>query len=404
MTEMYSGLHVGQRFASLEEFKSVVRSISVRQHWELRVTRSNKKSVVIGCRSSANCYFRVVCRANKNETYITSLQDSHSCRRHAASPGTTPARSEASHVRFLLNEIPKLFDLSHKIKGQDVVDAVKRYHGYDTSIRQAHRALTKLQPRLPHHQIEEPRDRGLNGDDQPGPQVPATPSVNGSVYSAISEQRWISDNVHQSGFLVKRPVELTAGPSHESPQPAELARDAVQPQIPSQRPQPVHGSSQVQLPSGAQPQEQIALNDGLRTSDEQQSDYILSAPTVLSAPQQGPSQSPQQPRGSGHPSAPQMILTSFKIEFTCTACGALNQSFIPYQGNITGGAYLPSNNVINHGPVGRPTSSSMHSGASGVERVAQNNEYVEAPSVNARGIQPLWQPGSVPVSIPPTHT
>ncbi|GIJ98866.1 hypothetical protein Aspvir_000987 [Aspergillus viridinutans] len=404
MTEMYSGLHVGQQFVSLEEFKSVVRSISVRQHWELRVTRSNKKSVVIGCRSSANCYFRVVCRANKNETYITSLQDSHSCRRHAASPGTTPARSEASHVRFLLNEIPKLFDLSHKIKGQDVVDAVKRYHGYDISIRQAHRALTKLQPRLPHHHNEETRGRGLNGDDHPGPQVHATPSVNGSIYSAISEQRWIPDNVHQPGFLEKRPIELSDDPSSGSPQPAELTRDAVQPQLPSQRSQPVHGSSQVQLPPGAQPQEQIALNDGLRTTDEQQSDYILSAPTVLSAPQPGPSQSPQEPRNSGHPSAPQMILTNFKIEFTCTACGALNQSFIPNQGNLTAGAYLPSNNVTNQGTAGRTTSSSMQAGASGVERVAQTNEYVEAPSVNARGIQPLWQPGSLPVSIPPTHT
>ncbi|RHZ67736.1 uncharacterized protein CDV56_109154 [Aspergillus thermomutatus] len=404
MTEMYSGLHVGQQFVSLEEFKSVVRSISVRQHWELRVARSNKKSVVIGCRSSANCYFRVVCRANKNETYITSLQDSHSCRQHAASPGTTPARSEASHVRFLLNEIPKLFDLSHKIKGQDVVDAVKRYHGYDISIRQAHRALTKLQPRLPRNQNEESQDRGFNGDDQPGPRVNATPSVNGSVYSAISEQRWITDNVHQSEFLEKRPIEPTDDPRNGSPQPAELARNAVQLQPPSQRPQPVHRSSQVQLPPGAQPQEQIALSHGLRPTDEQQSDYILSAPTVLSAPQTEPSQSPQQPRSSGHPSAPQMILTNFKIEFTCTACGALNQSFIPNQGNMTGAAYLASNNVTSQGPVGRTTSSSMQSGASGVERVAETHEYVEAPSVNARGIQPPWQPGSLPVSIPPAHT
>ncbi|KAF7115368.1 hypothetical protein CNMCM5793_002184 [Aspergillus hiratsukae] len=404
MMEMYSGLHVGQRFVSLEEFKSVVRSISVRQHWELRVTRSNKKSVVIGCRSSANCYFRVVCRANKNETYITSLQDSHSCRRHATSPGTTPARSEASHVRFLLNEIPKLFDLNHKIKGQDVVDAVKRYHGYDISIRQAHRALTKLQPRLPRHENEEPQDGGLNGDDQPGPQVHATPSVNGSVYSAISEQRWIPDNVHQSAFLEKRPIELTDDPRNGSPQPAQLARDAVQPQLPSQHPQPVRRSSQVALPSGAQLQGQLAVSHGLRTTDEQQSDYILSAPTVLSAPQTEPSPSPQQPRSSGHPSAPQMILTNFKIEFTCTACGALNQSFIPNQGNMTGGVYLPSNNVTSQGPVGRTTSSSMQSGTSGVERVAQTHEYVEAPPVNARGIQPLWQPGGIPVQIPPAHT
>jgi hypothetical protein len=142
----------------------------------------------------------------------------------------------------------------------------------------------------------------------------------------------------------------------------------------------------------------------LRTTDEQQSDYILSAPTVLSAPQAEPSPSPQQARSSGHPSAPQMILTNFKIEFTCTACGALNQSFIPNHGNMSGGAYLPSNNVTSQGPVGRTTNSSMQSGASGVERVPQTHEYVEAPTVNARAIQPLWQPGSLPVPIPPAHT
>jgi hypothetical protein len=32
------------------------------------------------------------------------------------------------------------------------------------------------------------------------------------------------------------------------------------------------------------------------------------------------------------------VLTDFKIEFTCTSCGAMNQSFFPNHGHITGNA------------------------------------------------------------------
>ncbi|GAB1218374.1 hypothetical protein ATERTT37_007628 [Aspergillus terreus] len=196
MSEMYSGLHVGQRFSSLEEFKALVRNISVRQHWELRVTRSNKKSVVIGCRSSSNCFFRVVCRANKNSTYISSLQDSHSCRRNESSASKAPVRSEVSHVRFLLAEIPKLFDITSSIKAQDVVDAVKRYHGYQISMRQAQRALIRLQQQQPQGQAERAETLESSGDDHQDSQLPASEEqAEGSAYSGLSGQRWMPENL-----------------------------------------------------------------------------------------------------------------------------------------------------------------------------------------------------------------
>lgn len=349
MAELYSGLHVGQRFASLEDFKNVIRSISVRQHWDLRVVRSNKKSVVLGCRSSANCYFRVVCRANKNATYITSLQDSHSCRRTATSPGATPARSEASHVRFLLSEIPKLFDMNNKIRGQEVVDAVKRYHGYDISMRQAQRALTKLQPRRPRIHPDRAA-QGEGGDEIHASGQPQANHQDGSGYSDIGENRWLHNQL---------PPSL---PPESSVQPNSTQNNQTVSQQSDNQQIPVH-------PLG-QPQDHRNSDQHLPPLHNSQNTYTNPQPThaVLRPPDPKLQNQQQQQHQSGHPAAPQLVLTNFKIEFTCTTCGALNQSFFPNHGSIVGGNYMQhsstQNNIQSHPPtsVSHRRSSSTNDG------------------------------------------
>lgn len=375
MAEIYSGLHVSQRFSSLEEFKSVVRSISVRQHWELRVARSNKKSVVVGCRSSANCFFRVVCRSNKNATYITSLQDSHSCRRSAGSPSATPARSEASHVRFLLGEIPKLFDMKSRIKAQDVVDAVKRYHGYDISMRQAQRALTKVQPRHAEGHIDQGLDLDLSAGEQQSPeQSPESQGDAPHAFEDLAENRWLPDDM-----------------------PSSLIDDNIHPSEPPSNQIPIPSSSQT-LPQVQQP---LPTNSPLAhphpmTMPQPGSEYQNAAPIPVVAE---PPKAQNYARGD-QTAVPHMVLTNFKIEFTCTTCGSLNQSFFPNQGNVTGGSYL-GHAIPNPSNVARHTGPPNGVGSGSV--VGENPTYDNNVS-NTPSIQSAWAGGGLGVPIGSTHT
>ncbi|KAJ5750648.1 hypothetical protein N7533_007676 [Penicillium manginii] len=383
MTEMYSGLHAGQRFSSLEEFKTAIRTISVRQHWELRVMRSNKKSVVIGCRSGTNCYFRVVCRSNKNSTYITSLQDSHGCRRSAETPAATPARSEASHVRFLLTEIPKLFDMKSKITGQEVVDAVKRYHGYDISMRQAQRALIKLQPRQADSQADNSLDLEMSVDDQQSPSQsqPESQEDPEPAYRAMSETRWLPETL---------PPTLM---DDEAMNPTPSPHNHV-----SQLPHPPHSPA---LPRGTAQAPMV--------SQSALGYHAVPVPLVL--PLAGPEPLPKpsgypHPSRSDHPAAvpTQMIMTNFKIEFTCTSCGSLNQSFFPNQGNVTGGAYMSHHPVATQSPVARHSVSHPPTGPGGNPNDVSEDGTYNVNALNARVMQNPWATGGLGVPIGPPNT
>lgn len=401
MTEMYSGLHVGQQFSSLDEFKTVIRSISVRQHWELRVSRSNKKSVVIGCRSSANCYFRVVCRANKNATYISSLQDSHNCRRNAASPGTTPARAEASHVRFLLSEIPRLFDLKSKIKGQDVVDAVKRYHGYDISMRQAQRALLKLQPRKSHNQNEEIQspDDSISGQEIPQ-QHQSEPQRDGSEYSGLSENRWIPDHIQANlidGAYIQHdePPHNSATPLPSAHAPPVHHLEQMQNPTHMQRPSPTHLHSQVH------PHERASLNPNTGHHVHPQ----RSGPDQLPAPPSSQPTPQRRSQGDSHQASRQAVLTNFKIEFTCTTCGALNQSFFPNQGNVTGVNYMHPHPVPNIGSISSQTGpSTQNVPGNSPDNIGDASGYEGAATANTRDLHGPWTTGNLGVSIAPPRS
>lgn len=356
MAEVVSGLLVGQRFDSLEEFKSAIRTISVRQHWDLRVVRSNKKSVVLGCRSSPNCYFRVVCRANKNATYITSLQDTHSCRRNLAADGTTSTRSEASHVRFLLSEIPKLFDMKSKIKGQDVVEAVKRYHGYDISMRQAQRALTRLQPRQSRGSHAQVADHD-NGITQGQHSIPSsTVRVGDETSFDLADDRGWPENGLSSTLMDDDGIDQDDSPTDTTS--AAIAR--VQQNNPSlttlsHRAQPgpseprslstmAHHPSQITslTPTGQPYVQPIQLPAPQPNPTKTHNPtHPQPQPQAQNQPPQ-PAPQHQQSAQAGHPVTAQLVLTNFKIEFTCASCGALNQSFFPNQGNVMGNSYLPT--------------------------------------------------------------
>ncbi|KAJ5143185.1 uncharacterized protein N7515_001972 [Penicillium bovifimosum] len=379
MTEMYSGLHVGQRFSSLEDFKTSVRSISVRQHWELRVARSNKKSVVIGCRSSANCLFRVVCRSNKNATYITSLQDSHSCRRSAESSAATPARSEASHVRFLLSEIPKLFDIKSKIRAQEVVDAVKRYHGYDISMRQAQRALTRLQPRHAEGEHENTLDLDMSAGEQQSPErSPGSQTGGAQAFREISENRWLSEHLPPS-LVDDDNISPNETSSNHVPAPAPNPQ-ALPPPIPTPNPPSFNHDPH----SMGIPQPEVGYQ------------------TAASLPVGVAGTPKEYAQRTDHNAVPQMVLTNFKIEFTCTTCGSLNQSFFPNQGNVTGASYMTHHTVPNSSNAPRHTGPAQD--GDGTSHAVGESSAYNINASNTPNIQNTWPGSGLGVSIGPAHT
>ncbi|KAJ5117137.1 hypothetical protein N7526_011246 [Penicillium atrosanguineum] len=358
MTELYSGLHVGQRFTSLEDFKTVIRSISVRQHWELRVIRSNKKSVVIGCRSGANCFFRVVCRSNKNSTYITSLQDNHSCRRGEATAGMTPARSEASHVRFLLSEIPKLFDMNTRIKGQEVVDAVKRYHGYDISMRQAQRALTKLQPRQADSQGEQSLDLDMSAVDQHSPahSQPESQASAGPAYRDISENRWMQEPL-QPPLIDDTSVDPTESSTNHSNAPAAA--------------QSIRSSQIAQAPG-----QSVLGNPRPITVSQSGVGYSAGPALPIAAP--------------GHPKP---------SDYT-----QRNDHGVPQMGNVTGAGYMPHPSVPNQSAVTRhPGPAPPNGPGTGSHEVAEDGGYAIS-ALSARDMHNAWAAGGLGVPIDPSNT
>ncbi|OQE20355.1 hypothetical protein PENSTE_c013G05834 [Penicillium steckii] len=400
MSEMYSGLHVGQRFPSLDDFKMIIRSISVRQHWELRVMRSNKKSVVIGCRSGSECDFRVVCRSNKNSTYITNLQDSHSCRRSTEAPVATPARSEASHVRFLLTEIPKLFDMKGKITGQEVVDAVKRYHGYDISMRQAQRALIKLQPRQAGSQGDQTLDLDMSVGDQQSPVQSQAESQEDAApaYRAISENRWLPEALPPTLM-----DEEALNPNESPPNHA--------PQLPHAHPLP-RGPAQTVRPQIPQAHSLATANQSSLTNDSQPLvsqpglGFPTGPPTLSQAGPEHPKlpNYPHAPRNDHHGVPTQMLMTNFKIEFTCTTCGSLNQSFFPNQGNVTGGAYMGHHPVATQSPIARHPGPQPPAGPGGTATDVTDDGTYNVNALNSRVMQNAWTTGGLGVPIGPPNT
>ncbi|OKL61415.1 hypothetical protein UA08_03683 [Talaromyces atroroseus] len=241
--------------------------------------------------------------------------------------------------------------MKSKIKGQDVVEAVKRYHGYDISMRQAQRALTKLQPR---------QSRGSHAQvtDHMPPQasVPssaaaaATVRVGNEAFDPLADDRGWPENGLSSALMEDdgndSPSENTpaaivhaqqnkpslATLSHTQPGPAD-ARDLST--LPHQQITSLTSTGQAYV-------HPISLPVSQPTPPTTTTSKISSQPQPPPPPPPHPPHHQQPAPQPGHPVAAQLVLTNFKIEFTCTSCGTLNQSFFPNQGNVTGNNYLPA--------------------------------------------------------------
>ncbi|RDW90479.1 uncharacterized protein DSM5745_02254 [Aspergillus mulundensis] len=308
--------------------------------------------------------------------------------------------------------------MQNKIKAQEVVDAVKRYHGYDISTRQAQRALIRLQQRDSQQQSD--AANSSSGEDRESQPPPVEGQSEGSAYSGIPGQRWLPESVPPSL------VDSTQPPLNGDPRNTTFSTTPLQGQPIQQHPQQLHNPQRVRptvqtqqplppptpvLQAPAVPQHEQTLNHSLQSQQtSQQPNYPLptaTQPTRQTGLAKSPTQA-QQP-GHGHHSAPQLVLSNFKIEFSCTTCGALNQSFFPNQGNVTGAHYvapqpMPEHVGIPHAGPSAPTAAAQGIVESATERLNDAHRFDSARRASTRGAPSPWAAtGPMDVSLASAH-
>ena len=144
----------GQIFPTLADFKNALRDWAIERNWTPHILDSDSHRVRAGCRSSANCPFRI--RANysvkRGDAKVTTCDDNHTCE-----PFRTPAdgkahqdikRAETGKLKFLLEAVPKLMTVSLDTNILEIIDAIERQYGQKIPTRQAQKVKASLTERV----------------------------------------------------------------------------------------------------------------------------------------------------------------------------------------------------------------------------------------------------------------
>ena len=140
----------GQIFPTLADFKNALRDWAIERNWTPHILDSDSHRVRAGCRSSADCPFRI--RANysvrRGDAKVTTCDDNHSCE-----PFRTPAdgkahqdikRAETGKLKFLLEAVPKLMSVTLDTNIVEIIDAIERKYGQKIPTRQAQKVKANL--------------------------------------------------------------------------------------------------------------------------------------------------------------------------------------------------------------------------------------------------------------------
>lgn len=228
-------------------------------------------------------------------------------------------------------------------------------------------------------------DMSAGDQHSPAQSQPESQGDAGPAYRGMSENRWMSD-----------PLQPTLM-DDDSVGPNDAPDNAVAP--PQGQPIPPNQIQQPPIGTPSQP----AINNDPRPMTVSQPGVGYATAASLPATGHSHAKIPNYQPRNDHPGMPQMVLTDFKIEFTCTNCGVLNQSFFPNQGNVTGGAYMTHHPVPTAGAVTRHSDPSQHGPDDTGGDVAEDGGY-SVNSLNARVMQNPWVTGGLGVPIGPTNT
>jgi hypothetical protein len=249
-------------------------------------------------------------------------------------------------------------------------------------MRQAQRALTKLQPRRPRvHPDQDPDDEiGMHQPQQhQTTQQPQVRTDDRPEFDTLAESRWPQDEL-QTTLIGSSNINQNGDPDNQT-----MTRQSH--------------NHQVHSVQGLPPEQSPASHHHSRIDIVQQT-FHRTAPSQAAGGFIEPKHHRQQQ--GGHPAAAQLVLTNFKIEFTCTTCGALNQSFFPNQGDVSGASYLARHSMANQNNTRSEPITAIHNDVNNTE-FDDDDEYVENTTNHGRGMQSPWTQGGLEVSIAPTN-
>lgn len=144
----------GQTFPNLQAFKDALREWAVERNWTPHILDSDSHRVRAGCRSSADCPFRV--RANyshkRGDAKVTTCDDTHTCNPFRNNNSTLQhlaiKRAETGKLKFLLEAVPKLLNVTIDTHTSEIIEAVARKYGQKIPTRQAQKVKGGLVTRI----------------------------------------------------------------------------------------------------------------------------------------------------------------------------------------------------------------------------------------------------------------
>ncbi|KAI9653326.1 MAG: hypothetical protein M1829_001311 [Trizodia sp. TS-e1964] len=134
-------LAVGDHVESLSTFEDVLRELSVKENFDLKVHKSDKTRVILTCRSSDSCPFRARCNwfPDQDKAILTSLHSEHTCLENA------PVKQiYTSLMAWLIVKVPKLLTVTSQTSTKDIMDLVKKQHDHTIELQQAQKVKVAL--------------------------------------------------------------------------------------------------------------------------------------------------------------------------------------------------------------------------------------------------------------------
>lgn len=144
---------VDTTFPSLLAFKAALRAWAIERNFTPHILDSDSHRVRAGCRSSPNCPFRIRCNWNEKKRIarVTTCEDVHNC--ISSTTRETHAhqdikRAETGRLKFLVEAVPQLMDVTVTTSTTAIIDAVQRRYGQKIPLRQAQKVKRELAGRI----------------------------------------------------------------------------------------------------------------------------------------------------------------------------------------------------------------------------------------------------------------
>ncbi|MCJ1350660.1 MAG: hypothetical protein MMC33_000641 [Icmadophila ericetorum] len=140
----------GQKFSSLQDFKKALRDWAIEKGFTPAILDSDTHRVRAGCRSSADCPFRI--RANFQEkngfARVTTVDDTHNCIAAAGQLASQDIkRAETCRLKFLTEVVPTLITVTQETSTKTIMEVVEKKYGQKIAIRQAQKVKAFLAPK-----------------------------------------------------------------------------------------------------------------------------------------------------------------------------------------------------------------------------------------------------------------